>query len=88
MFASDGEAVDLKASGKVDGKSADLEIAVVADWGIVFADGGVVLDDVSQYARDLVADDGAGDGCDGEGSLLKRSAVEAGSCDSGCRGWT
>src|SRR4051812_14590438 len=60
LLAGDSKAVDLKAGGEIDGESANLEVAVVADGGVVFADGRVVFDYVRERAGDLVADDGAG----------------------------
>ena len=46
LFAGDGHAVDLKPGGEIDGKTADLEVAVVAHRRIVLADRSVILHDV------------------------------------------
>ena len=37
LLACDGETVDLDSGREVDGKSANLKIAIVADRGVIFA---------------------------------------------------
>ena len=76
LLASDGHAVDLKASSEIDGETANLEIAVVAHWRIVLADRGVVLHQVREHARKLVGQQIAGHHCGRERRLLNRRSVQ------------
>ena len=53
LLARDGHAIDLQTGCEINRESADLEVAVVADGRIVFADGCVVFDDVGKETRDI-----------------------------------
>ena len=61
LLTGDGHAVDLEAGGEIDGEAADFVVAVVADRSVVFADGGVVFNDVREQARALIEEEIVGD---------------------------
>ena len=77
LLAGDGEAVDLEAGGEVEGKAANLVVAVVADGDVVVADRGVVFDDVGEEAGDLVREHVAGDDDGGERGVFERAVSRA-----------
>ena len=76
LLAGDGHAVDLEAGGEIEGKAANLVVAVVADGHVIVADRGIVLDHVREQARDLVVEQIARDDGGRERRVLERRAVE------------
>ena len=76
LFAGDRHAVDLEAGRKIDRKSANLKIAVIADRRIVLADRGIVLHHVGKHARNLVREQVAGHDGYRERRLAERRAIE------------
>ena len=76
LLAGDGHAVDFKPGGEIDGKTANLVVAVVAHGHVVVVDRGIVLHHVGEQARNLVAEQIAGDDGGRKRRFLERRAVE------------
>ena len=76
LLAGDGHAVDFKSGGEIEGKSANLVVAVVAHGHVVVADRGIVLDHIREQARNLVVEQVARDDGGRKRRLLERRAVE------------
>ena len=76
LLAGDGHAVDFKAGGEIEGKAANLVVAVVAHGHVIVADRGIVLDHVGEQARDLVVEQVAGDDGGRKRASLERRAIE------------
>ena len=65
-----------KPGREIEGKAANLVVAVVADGHVIVADRSVVLDHVREQARDLVAEQIARDNRGRKRRILERLAVQ------------
>ncbi len=76
LLAGDSHAIDFKTGGEIEGKTANLVVAVVAHRHVIVADRGIVLDHIGKQARDLVVEQVAGHDGGRKRRFPERRAIE------------